>query len=223
MHFLPETLASPHHLQTWWRELNVSYFRGTLHPIEIAWSPRLTSSAGMFVSRVGPRHPTSSAGNRLIRLSLPLLHSQLETEILSTLAHEMIHQWQFDVLRRRPNHGRDFCRKMREMNRRGLGVTIHHDLAEAVRALSKFAWRCTRCGHTYQRQRRTIRPRRHRCGACQGPLKEIAAHLVRPAQSPEPHGVPTPPPTIERSPCTRVVLSPPVQLSFTFETISSVS
>jgi predicted SprT family Zn-dependent metalloprotease len=105
---------------------------------------------------------------------LPLLRDQSEHEIMGTLAHEMIHQWQFDVLKRRPNHGPDFRRMMRTMNRDGLDITISHALDNAVRSLAKFAWRCRECGRDYHRQRRTIRPSRHRCGACRGRLKEVS-------------------------------------------------
>lgn len=165
-------------LRALWAELNARYFRGTLPPIEICWSHRLTASSGMFVSRIGPRARTPGGtdpprGRRLIRLSLPLLRRQAEREIISTLAHEMIHQWQFDVLKKRPNHGSDFREKMAAMNRDGLGITIRHDLDDAVRALVKYAWRCLRCGRVYERQRRTIRPRHHQCGACLGRLREL--------------------------------------------------
>jgi hypothetical protein len=94
--------------------------------------------------------------------------------VLMTLAHEMIHQWQFDVLKRRPNHGSDFCRKMTELNRDGLGITIRHRMDRGVQALVKYAWRCLGCGRAYERHRRTIHPERHRCGACRGPLVEIS-------------------------------------------------
>jgi len=165
-------------LQELWAKLNLRYFRGTLPAVDIEWSPRLTASSGMFVSRIGPRTRTTDSadpppGGRLIRLSLPLLQRQSDQEILSTLAHEMIHQWQFDVLKKRPNHGSDFREKMAAMNRDGLGITIRHDLDEAVRALAKYAWRCLRCGRVYERQRRTIRPRHHQCGACRGQLREL--------------------------------------------------
>ena len=165
-------------LRALWAELNARYFRGTLPPIEICWSHRLTASSGMFFSRVGPRTRTTGSadsphGRRLIRLSLPLLRKQAEREIISTLAHEMIHQWQFDVLKKRPNHGSDFREKMAAMNRDGLGITIRHDLDDAVHALVKYAWRCLRCGRVYERQRRTIRPRHHQCGACLGRLREL--------------------------------------------------
>ena len=173
----PKTDGAPTHaaeyLQATWNQLNDRYFRQRLLPINILWSSRLKSSAGMFVNRVGPRYRNADPGRRLIRLSSPLLRQQHEQEIIGTLAHEMIHQWQYDVLRRRPNHGPDFIHKMEEMNRDGLGVTLRHALDDSVQALSKYTWRCGGCGRLYRRQRRTIRPRRHRCGTCQGRLHEV--------------------------------------------------
>jgi predicted SprT family Zn-dependent metalloprotease len=122
---------------------------------------------------------------REIRLSLPLFEQlaartpYAEQELLNTLAHEMIHQWQFDVLKRRPDHGLEFLRKMTEMNRSGeVAITTYHTLEKEVMALSKFAWRCQDCGRLYRRHRRTIQPKRHHCGACRGTLEE----LVSPAQ-----------------------------------------
>jgi predicted SprT family Zn-dependent metalloprotease len=172
---VPVTLEQ---LRVHWTDLNVRYFGGVLLPIEIVWSARLTSSAGMFVSHTGPKARTegsleSGRPRRLIRLSTPLLQQLSERELLSTLAHEMIHQWQFDVRKRRPDHGEDFLEKMAAMNRDGLKITIHHTLDEEVSAFMTYAWRCLECGQDYQRQRRTIRPKDHRCGACHGPLGEV--------------------------------------------------
>jgi predicted SprT family Zn-dependent metalloprotease len=193
--------------QDLWQRLNDRHFDGRLPPIEIVWSRRLTSSAGMFVSHVGPRSPASSdAHRRLIRLSSPLLQQEPHDELVSTLAHEMIHQWQFDVLKRRPNHGHDFCRKMAAMNRDGLHITVHHALEEAVQRLTRYAWRCQRCGRAYERQRRTIRPSHHRCGACQGRLEEILPGKVRETRRP---------PSRFRS--TRPPIERPMQLALGFE------
>ena len=179
-----------------WNDLNIRYFDGTLPSIALVWSKRLTSSVGMFVSRTGPRSSwgdgaTSKASKREIRLSIPLLTPLLartpfgENELISTLAHEMIHQWQYDILKRRPNHGPDFMRKMRDMNRDGaLAITVYHALKNEVQALSRFAWRCGRCGRIYRRQRRTIQPRRHHCGSCRGALHEVSSRdLARPTPS----------------------------------------
>jgi predicted SprT family Zn-dependent metalloprotease len=161
-------------LQSAWRELNARYFHERLRPISILWSRRLTASVGMFVSHMGPKAPHMSSGERrLIRLSIPLLKDQPEDELIGTLAHEMIHQWQYDILKRRPDHGPEFHRMMVVMNRDGLGITIRHSLEKAVHALTKYTWRCTDCGRDYHRQRKTIRPGRHRCGQCLGKLREL--------------------------------------------------
>ena len=119
---------SVEHLQSIWRELNDSYFQNRLPAIEIQWSTRLTASAGLFRSRTGPRiswvSPEERHGKgRVIRLSVPLLSGQPFDEIRGTLAHEMIHQWQFDVKKWCPSaHGPD--------ERRWFG---DHDLSYARR------------------------------------------------------------------------------------------
>ncbi len=166
---------SVEHLQSIWQALNESYFGNRLPAIEIQWSTRLTASAGLFRSRTGPRTswvaPEERHGTgRVIRLSVPLLSGQSFEEIQGTLAHEMIHQWQFDVKKWCPSHGREFRRIMALMNADGLGITIYHTLTAGASASVKFAWRCTWCGHAYHRQRNTLSPQRHRCGLCRGPL-----------------------------------------------------
>ena len=196
-----------------WSELNDCYFAGLLPPIDLVWSRRLTSSVGLFVSHRGPRPRLNQDGmrpptEREIRLSLPLLRQAAqrseygEQEIVNTLAHEMIHQWQFDILKRRPNHGMDFFRKMTEMNRDGtLAITVYHSMQNEVLALARFAWRCRQCGRVYRRQRQTIHPRRHHCGICRGTLEELGVGRLEPDP-------PTPP-----SRCLPLMLE---QLSVTF-------
>jgi predicted SprT family Zn-dependent metalloprotease len=113
-------------------------------------------------------------------------------EIMNTLAHEMIHQWQYDILKRRPNHGPDFLRKMTEMNRDGaLAITIYHSLQNEVRTFTRFTWRCRRCGQVYRRQRRTIQPSRHHCGVCRGALQELGSvDRIKPEPVPPPQRPP---------------------------------
>ena len=171
-------------LQMMWRKLAHRYFENRLPPIVIEWSNRLTASTGMFVSRVGPRSRHVSieerhGGARRIRLSAPLLQDQPESEIMRTLAHEMIHQWQYDVKKRFPNHGQEFQEVMARMNREGMQITIRHSLDQQVERLCKYLWQCVACGRTYSRQRRTISSRRHRCGSCRGNLKEILQNLPK--------------------------------------------
>ena len=165
-------------LQNLWKSIADLYFSNRLPPIRIEWSSRLTASTGLFVSHMGPRSRDLIWGDqrgsaRLIRLSAPLLHNQPESEVMRTLAHEMIHQWQYDVKKCRPTHGPDFLKLMARMNRDGLAITIRHSLNQQVEAFTKYAWQCTKCGESYRRQRRSISPSRHRCGSCYGSLREV--------------------------------------------------
>jgi predicted SprT family Zn-dependent metalloprotease len=181
-------------LQALWAELNRRYFRSALPAISIQWGSRLTASLGLFYSRCGPRAGLTDgrvdAERRLIRLSLPLFrqlygrHADGSGELSSTLAHEMIHQWQYDILKRRPNHGADFRRMMQRMNQDGLRVTVYHSMLRDTDSFTRYSWRCQHCGYLYHRQRRTIRPHRHQCGACRGPLREMtASDLARPSRN----------------------------------------
>ena len=163
-----------------WQSLAHRFFDNRLPLITIEWSTRLTASAGLFLSRVGPRSLWVSSAYRhgaarVIRLSAPLLREQPQDELWRTLAHEMIHQWQFDIRKHRPSHGAEFQEMMHRMNREGLGITVRHRLDTAVQLLNRYAWRCLRCGMAYHRQRRTISPSRHMCSRCQGKLIEVDA------------------------------------------------
>ena len=166
------------HLQTMWQHLSSRFFENRLPAITIEWSSRLTASTGLFVSQVGPRSrwvsPAYRHGDaRVIRLSAPLLRGQPEAELFGTLAHEMIHQWEFDIRKRRPSHGPTFREMMDRMNAEGLGITIRHQLDENVAMWNRYAWQCIRCGMAYHRQRRTIVPSRHLCSRCRGALVEV--------------------------------------------------
>ncbi|GJL63656.1 MAG: hypothetical protein NPIRA04_23100 [Nitrospirales bacterium] len=175
--------VSVEYLQAQWARLAHRYFDGQLPPIVIEWSTRLTASTGMFISQVGPRSQRVSkeerhGAARRIRLSAPLLRDQPEFEIIRTLAHEMIHQWQYDIKKRYPNHGQDFYEVMIRMNQDGMGITVRHTLDREVEKLSKYLWRCLACGTSYRRQRRTISSRRHRCGQCYGRLEEVLLNVL---------------------------------------------
>ncbi len=170
-------LVSVSYLQSMWRGLSNRFFESKLPAITIEWSTRLTASSGLFSSHIGPRslqmvHPSRYREARVIRLSAPLLRGQPEAEVRRTLAHEMIHQWEFDIRKRWPSHGALFRQKMDRMNEEGLDVAIRHQLHEQVEACNRYVWRCVRCGLAYQRQRRTIVPSRHVCSRCRGVLVE---------------------------------------------------
>ncbi len=172
-----EGLVSLEKVQDRWQCLSRRFFENRLPPITIEWSTRLTASAGMFVSCVGPRSLWVSreyrhGEARVIRLSAPLLRHQPEDEIWRTLAHEMIHQWQFDIRKHCPSHGPEFRDMMHRMNAEGLGITVRHRLETAV-SQHRYVWQCVRCRAAYPRLRRSIIPGRHMCGQCRGKLVEI--------------------------------------------------
>lgn len=173
-----QDLVSLSHLQTMWQHLSSRFFENRLPAIRIEWSSRLTASSGLFVSQVGPRSRWVSAAYRhgdarVIRLSAPLLRGEPEAELLGTLAHEMIHQWEFDIRKRHPSHGPIFREMMNRMNEEGLAISIRHQLDENVAMWNRYAWQCIRCGMAYYRQRRTIVPSRHLCSRCRGALVEV--------------------------------------------------
>ena len=168
-------------VQAMWQSLAHHFFENRLPRITIEWSTRLTASAGLFVSQIGPRSWWASrdyrqGAARVIRLSAPLLRDQPEEELRRTLAHEMIHQWQFDIRKHRPSHGAEFREMMNRMNAAGLGVTVRHQLNVAVQRHHRYAWQCLQCGMAYHRQRRTIIPSRHICSRCRGKLVEVEVH-----------------------------------------------
>lgn len=178
------SLASLETVQAMWQNLAHRFFENRLPRITIEWSTRLTASAGLFVSQVGPRSVWVSpdyrqGAARIIRLSAPLLRNQPEEELWRILAHEMIHQWQFDIRKHRPSHGAEFREMMQRMNAEGLGVTVRHRLETAVKLRIRFSWRCLRCGMAYHRQRRTIIPSRHICSRCRGRLVEVELEQPR--------------------------------------------
>ena len=171
-------------LQSLWSALNTLYFDNRLPLITIQWSTRLTSSVGLFVSQCGPRTQhipvdIRHGSARVIRLSLPLLSQQSVADIRGTLAHEMIHQWQFDIKQCHPSHGREFRRMMNLMNKDGLGITIYHTLTQKVEALSLYSWQCQRCGQAYHRQRKSLSPKTHQCGSCQGELRAMTPGVTQ--------------------------------------------
>jgi len=212
LHFSRAPLSSIE-LQSMWSALNASYFSNRLPPIEIQWSSRLTSSVGLFVSQSGPRIQhipleIRHGSGRVIRLSLPLLRKQSVTEIRSTLAHEMIHQWQFDVKKCNPSHGREFRKMMNIMNEDGLGITVYHALDTEVEAVSKYAWQCRQCGRSYHRQRKSLSAQIHRCASCWGELREVSSGLPWSRRQAEEH-----PPSHEHH---RTGMEPPTQLVLEF-------
>lgn len=88
-------------------EFNRRYFGGQLQPIAISVSRRMRSRLGQYTVATDGVAPEITIGRRHIR-------RDPWTEVLHTLLHEMVHQWQAE--RGLPlDHGRAFRDKAREL------------------------------------------------------------------------------------------------------------
>lgn len=152
-------------------EFNTKVFNGSLSSVEVVWSKRLKTTAGLTrLKRIG----TSDSMRRIatIELSTKILDN-LE-RLRATLLHEMCHAagWLVDGVHK-PPHGKVFKKwanlSMRRI--RDVEVTTTHDYVIRF----KFAWKCqnTECGSIIKRHSRSVDPNKHCCGSCKGRLMEI--------------------------------------------------
>ncbi|HTL94655.1 MAG TPA: SprT-like domain-containing protein [Gemmatimonadaceae bacterium] len=110
-------------------EYNRRYFDGSLEPIAIAVSRRMRSRLGQY----------TMAGDGLsheITISRSHIRREPWTEVLHTLLHEMVHQWQAEQ-GLRLDHGRAFREKAREVGiepraRRSMERAWHGDVRAAI-------------------------------------------------------------------------------------------
>ena len=146
-------------------------FNGSLSSVEVVWSKRLKTTAGLTrLKRIG----TSDSMRRIatIELSTKILDN-LE-RLRASLLHEMCHAagWLVDGVHK-PPHGKVFKKwanlSMRRI--RDVEVTTTHDYVIRF----KFAWKCqnTECGSIIKRHSRSVDPNKHCCGSCKGRLMEI--------------------------------------------------
>ncbi len=127
-------------------ELNQRCFGDRLRPLPLVWSGRLTRSAGLYYFR-------ESRGQRIV-LSKPLLAGRPRGDLLSTLAHEMIHHYVLEELGQRESHGPHFRLMMKLINsaQSEFRVSIRHPFVDERR----YRWKgtCPNCFADYFRQRR---------------------------------------------------------------------
>ena len=124
-------------------KLDQGLFNGTLknHQVEITWSGRLTSAAGI----------THYKSKLLmvecdIKLSRPLLQLRPAKSLVETLIHEMIHAYL--AVTRDPGskgHGPTFKHHMNRINQMtNLDITIYHSYHDEVNHYkNQNVWRCT--------------------------------------------------------------------------------
>jgi len=147
-------------------------FGNTLTNVQVIWSKRLTSTAG--ITRLRKRKTADNVEfSASIELSTKLIDK--EERLRATLMHEMCHAaaWLVDNVHK-PPHGKVFKKwanlAMRKIN--GLLVSTTHDY---VTNTYKFAWTCTNeaCDFIIQRHSRSVDVTRHCCGKCNSKLMEI--------------------------------------------------
>ncbi|KAK2579021.1 hypothetical protein KPH14_002815 [Odynerus spinipes] len=119
-------------------QFNARFFWNVLLPVEVKWSNRMTSCAGICYY-----HPRNK--QCVISLSIPLLKLRPRKDLVETLLHEMIHGYLFitNNNRDRDGHGPEFCKHMNRINKEaGTNITIYHSFHDEVRLYKQHWWRC---------------------------------------------------------------------------------
>lgn len=119
-------------------QFNDRFFWGKLNGVEVKWSPRMTSCAGVCVYQ-------GRAGFCSVRLSLPLLKLRPRKDLVETLLHEMIHAYLFVTKnnRDRDGHGPEFHKHMNRINQdAGTHISVYHSFHDEVKLYQQHWWRC---------------------------------------------------------------------------------
>ncbi|KAK7788485.1 hypothetical protein R5R35_010377 [Gryllus longicercus] len=114
------------------------FFWNKLGSVEVKWSPRMTTCAGLCRYR-------SRNGETSISLSLPLLKLRPRKDLVETLLHEMIHAFLFVTKNNkdRDGHGPEFQSHMNRINKSaGTNITIYHSFHAEVNLYKTHWWRC---------------------------------------------------------------------------------
>ncbi|XP_026280341.2 DNA-dependent metalloprotease SPRTN-like [Frankliniella occidentalis] len=119
-------------------QFNERFFWSKLYSVEVKWSPRMTSCAGVCVYQ-------GRSGFCSVRLSLPLLKLRPRKDLVETLLHEMIHAFLFVTKnnRDRDGHGPEFHKHMNRINQEaGTHISVYHSFHDEVRLYQQHWWRC---------------------------------------------------------------------------------
>ncbi|XP_014780933.1 DNA-dependent metalloprotease SPRTN [Octopus bimaculoides] len=120
------------------REFDRTFFGGTLSRVELKWSKRMTSCAGLMAPLEG------KGGACSIRLSEPLLKLRPRKDLVETLLHEMIHaHLHVTKCRESDPHGPKFKEHMNRINKAtGANITVYHNFVDEVNLHKQHWWRC---------------------------------------------------------------------------------
>ena len=119
-------------------QFNDAYFDGKVASVEVKWSPRMTTCAG--ICRYQGRGGLCSIG-----LSTPLLKLRPRSDLVNTLLHEMIHALLFvtNNNRDRDGHGEEFHKHMYRINKAsGSKITVYHTFHDEVNLYRTHWWKC---------------------------------------------------------------------------------
>ncbi|KYM96067.1 hypothetical protein ALC62_13268 [Cyphomyrmex costatus] len=125
-------------IHTMFVQFNASFFWNTLSHVEVKWSNRMTSCAG--VCRFNSHNKECT-----ISLSAPLLKLRPRKDLVETLLHEMIHAYLFITNndKDRDGHGPNFCKHMHRINKEaGTNITIYHNFHDEVKLYKQHWWKC---------------------------------------------------------------------------------
>ncbi|KAI4484680.1 hypothetical protein M0804_007246 [Polistes exclamans] len=125
-------------IYTLFMQFNTRFFWNVLLPVEVKWSNRMTSCAGICSYH-------SRNKQCIISLSVPLLKLRPRKDLVETLLHEMIHGYLFltNNNRDRDGHGPEFCKHMHRINKEaGTNITIYHTFHDEVKLYQQHWWRC---------------------------------------------------------------------------------
>lgn len=120
------------------QEFNKEFFWQRLASVEVRWSPRMTSCAGICVYE-------GRGGLCSVRLSQPLLKLRPRSDLIETLLHEMIHAYLFVTNNDRDHdgHGPEFLKHMHRINSAtGAHLSVYHNFHDEVASHKQHWWRC---------------------------------------------------------------------------------
>ena len=158
-------------------EFNRNAFGGKIGKVEVQWSKKLNTTAGL--TRLQKLSVDMTPGvplkrHAIIELSTKVLDD--EEKLRTTLLHELVHAavWILEGVSK-PPHGADFKRwaKIAMSKVPDVTVTTTHNYEIQY----KFNWGCVnpKCSFTIGRHSRSVDTIRHRCGLCKGKLIELAS------------------------------------------------
>lgn len=125
-------------IHTLFLEFNTTYFWNALQGVEVKWSPRMTSCAGVCSYE-------GHGGLCSVRLSLPLLKLRPRKDLVETLLHEMIHAYLFVTRNNKDHnaHGPEFLKHMHRINKEtGASITVYHSFHDEVDLYRTHWWKC---------------------------------------------------------------------------------